>query len=217
MSRSGIVLAVFTLLIGACGGSEAAGDDGDTGVGGGADTSVGGTDTGGGGSDAVGHDGTPGDGTVSDGGSGDTSTGSDSTSGDVGSGRIACGKTTCDPASQQCCVTFAGGAVTEDCIDKGATCAGGTLDCTDSSSCPSGDVCCGERDPTTGALGAKCATSCGAGGVQLCSKDSECPTGERCRPGFGGVMTCRGGGGFDGGGFDTSGFDTSGFDAPFGG
>lgn len=205
MSRSRSGLALLAFLVG-CGGSVATGDNGD--AGGSDDTSSSGSDT----StfrDAIGSDGARPDGTTIDGGSTDTSTGGDSTVTNPGDGGIACGSSTCDPATQTCCLTFSGGGGSAKCIDKGGTCSGATIDCTNAAACPVGEICCANRDPT-GGFSATCTADCG-GGTQLCATDAECKRpGDVCRPAFGGTahICRRPGGPPDGGGFDTSGFDT---------
>ncbi len=88
-----------------------------------------------------------------------------------------------------------------------ATCSGSTVQCNDSSNCPSGQVCCaGAPTPDGGAeagaaaggfpgLGAlaslgmtTCQTSCMPGQQQQCSSSSECTDGQTCQaPNFGGA------------------------------
>lgn len=120
---------------------------------------------------------------------------------DGGSGKIACGMTTtCDAATQECCITMAGAK----CITKGTMCGGATLACTDSTSCPTGDVCCGTFGG--GSAGANCVAAGMCMGRILCSTSAECPAGETCQNSFGGVKTCRKTFG-DAGAFDAAGFD----------
>ena len=146
-----------------------------------------------------------------------TTDGSMPTTDSGGTGTIKCGTETCNGATQECCVGFSGSK----CVAKGGCGGGSTFTCSDTASCPSGQVCCAERT-SSGGGGASCKTTCSMG-VVLCSKDSECKMGERCVAGLGGFKFCRAtmGGGFDGGfgGFDGGfgGFDASGFDTKFGG
>ena len=99
-------------------------------------------------------------------------------------GGITCGATTCDGLTQDCCASFTGLS----CVPKGKCTGGGTLSCSDSTSCPTGQVCC------FGGLGgggpsAKCALVCA--GIQLCKTSAECKAPNTCQPVFGGFRVCR--------------------------
>ena len=102
-------------------------------------------------------------------------------------GGIRCGPTgaECDPSTEECCATFGGSF---SCVTKG-TCGGFPLSCSDSTSCPAGDVCCLELAGPGGGGSASCTPFCP--GIQLCATSAECPPGTRCRRLFGGYRSCR--------------------------
>jgi hypothetical protein len=116
---------------------------------------------------------------------------------------------TCNGATQECCVGFSGAK----CVAKGGCGGGSTFTCSDSASCPSGQVCCASRTGMSG--GASCKPTCDMGLV-LCATDAECKDGQRCNTGLGGFKYCGRAGGGDGGfgGWD-GGF--GGWDGGFGG
>jgi hypothetical protein len=98
-------------------------------------------------------------------------------------GGILCGTTYCSSATEECCANITG----LQCVAKG-TCTGGTLSCSSSASCGTGQVCCfgglGGGSPT-----ASCQFFCV--GIILCATDAECSGSQRCQPAFGGYRTCR--------------------------
>jgi hypothetical protein len=119
-------------------------------------------------------------------------------------------------APQVCCITGGGGGggggdgggggAAATCVAPGACMGGITLTCSGTSSCPSGDVCCGTF--ANGAITSQCQTSCmggggGFGGIQLCNSTADCPAGDTCvqRNGYGRCRAPMDGGGFprDGG------------------
>ena len=104
---------------------------------------------------------------------------------------ITCGNATCDGTTQACCLTMQG----QSCIPEGGNCQGPKLDCSKTSNCAPGEVCCFEGGPGGGA---SCRDTCGGGGpgsgVQLCETSAECLNGEPCSVGKGGIKRCDGGG-----------------------
>jgi hypothetical protein len=83
----------------------------------------------------------------------------------------------------------------QSCIPEGGSCQGPKLDCSKTSNCAPGEVCCFKGGPDGGA---SCRDTCGGGGpgsgVQLCETDAECLNGEPCTVGKGGIKRCDGGG-----------------------
>ncbi len=110
---------------------------------------------------------------------------------------IPCGDGgTCDPNAQVCCVTFMGQQASTSCVAKG-TCKGSSFGCTSAANCGAGEVCCGSLQGGQ-SVTATCKPQCQGGfqEPQLCANSAECKTpGETCQPAFGGLSTCRGGGG----------------------
>lgn len=106
-------------------------------------------------------------------------------------GSIKCGMETCNAATQDCCVGLSGAK----CVAIGGCGGGSAFLCSDSVSCPSGQVCCAER------LGGGAQCQMGCMGVVLCATDAECSADQRCVTGLGGVRVCRRmmSGGTDGG------------------
>ncbi len=100
-------------------------------------------------------------------------------------GGITCGATTCDGLTQDCCASFTGLS----CVPKGKCTGGGTLSCSDSTSCPTGQVCCFGGLGGGGGPSAKCAPVCA--GIQLCKTSAECKAPNTCQPVFGGFRVCR--------------------------
>ncbi len=100
-------------------------------------------------------------------------------------GGISCGATTCDALTQDCCASFTGLS----CVAKGKCTGGGTLSCSDGTSCPTGQVCCFGGLGGGGGPSAKCALACT--GIQLCKTSLECKPPNTCQPVFGGFRVCR--------------------------
>lgn len=143
-------------------------------------------DDGGGNMDATATDTGAGDSASGDGRAGDGGTTSDSGSTEGGSvGPVHCGMATCQPP-QVCCVDIM--MRSESCTDPNA-CMGVPVTCSDTASCPMGDVCCGSLVNMMPMV-ACTPGSCPMGEVELCQMSSECPMGYRCRPFFGGVRIC---------------------------
>jgi hypothetical protein len=126
--------------------------------------------------------------------SGTTGVGAGGVGGASPGGTISCFGSVCDAQTQECCAT----QNSAQCLDAGQDCNGLTLECSDASTCPDGEVCCAHGfgqggDPPI----AECRTQCGGGGMggggfQLCASDAECLNGQPCVEAFGGMKVCGG-------------------------
>jgi len=89
-----------------------------------------------------------------------------------------CTGATCG-AGKECCITQGGSS----CIDQGTTCAGAAVACQNSTTCTTGDVCCGTFSVSSLTAVAACqAGPCASGAYQLCATSPECSNGETCQP-----------------------------------
>ncbi len=110
--------------------------------------------------------------------------------GSSASGSISCGSAMCTQPGQVCCVTFngqgGGGAQDEACSASATDCTsmmGTALECTSSSQCPQGQVCCGINDngyTTVSCQAITCSGNLMGGGhyVQFCDPNvpNDCPS-----------------------------------------
>jgi hypothetical protein len=96
-----------------------------------------------------------------------------------------------------CCIYPQNANKASTCNPEGTACEAlpGTADfaCSESSDCPTGNVCCFGGEPKVdpvcpgknfakGVKGSACRATCGAGEYVVCTKDSDCETGKTCTP-----------------------------------
>ncbi len=95
-------------------------------------------------------------------------------------GNITCGAQSCTDA-EDCCLDSNNPPPA--CIARGGACAGLRLECSGTTNCPMGQVCCG----MVGISGtASCASQCQTSEHQLCwdNGGTRCPVGTQCQQAF---------------------------------
>jgi hypothetical protein len=97
---------------------------------------------------------------------------------------ISCGNTTCPLPAEFCCVTFDQSGQQEACASDPGSCTGqggSAVECTSSSQCPAGQICCGTKPNSNSYSDVSCqAAPCGSGSVeqiQFCDPQgpNDCP------------------------------------------